>query len=196
MTLDAQIEAILFFRGEPISIKKLASILGVREDTIKEALKELKQKLAGRGLVVLENGEEVTMGTAKEASDLIETLRKEELSRDLGRAGLETLSIVLYRGPISRPDIDYIRGVNSSFIVRNLLVRGLIERQPHPTDSRSFLYQPSLELLAYLGVGSVSELPEYEIVKDKVENFISQIKAEDEEASFGQNSPETNNVSN
>ena len=172
MTLDSQIEAILFFKGEPVAIKKLAEILAVREDSIKEALKQLAEKLTGRGLTLIENAGEVMLGTAAEASELIEGIKKEELSKDLGKAALETLSIVLYHGPISRPDIDYIRGVNSSFILRNLMVRGLAERLPNPNDTRSFLYRPTFDLLQYLGVTRVEDLPEFESVRSKVEDFI------------------------
>ena len=176
MTLDSQIEAILFFKGEPMAIKKLAEILAVREETINEALVQLEEKLVGRGLTLIKNDGEIMLGTAKEASDLIETMKKEELSRDLGKAGVETLSIILYQGPISRPDIDYIRGVNSSFILRNLMVRGLVERDQNPNDSRGFLYKPTFELLSYLGVSSVGELPEFETMKEKIENFVEQTK--------------------
>jgi segregation and condensation protein B len=75
--------------------------------------------------------------------------------KDLGKAGLETLSIILYQGPISRAEIDYIRGVNSNFILRNLLIRGLIERVENPHDQRSFLYKPTLELISYLGLSKI-----------------------------------------
>jgi segregation and condensation protein B len=181
MNLDAQIEAILFFKGEPIAIKKLTELLSVQEDTVNEAVQILEQKLIGRGLTIIKNDGQVMLGTAKEASELIESIKKEELSRDLGKAGVETLSIVLYQGPISRPDIDYIRGVNSSFILRNLMVRGLVERVSNPNDTRSFLYKPTFDLLSHLGVSSVEELPEFETMKEKVEAFVE--KTDNEEIS-------------
>lgn len=174
MTLDAQIEAILFFKGEPISIKKLAGLLEVHEETISEALSILEEKLTNRGLTLLKNDGEVMLGTNKEVGDLIAGIKKEELSRDLGKAGVETLSIVLYQGPISRPDIDYIRGVNSSFILRNLMVRGLVERISNPDDTRGYLYKPTFDLLAHLGVSSVAELPEFESMKEKIADFVEQ----------------------
>jgi segregation and condensation protein B len=174
MTLDAQIEAILFFKGEPVTIKKLAELLSVREETINEALTILEEKLNGRGLTLMKNDGQVMLGTTKEASEIIDSIKKDELSRDLGKAGVETLSIVLYQGPISRPDIDYIRGVNSSFILRNLMVRGLVERVANPNDSRGYLYKPTFDLLAHLGVSSVGELPEFETMKEKVANFVEQ----------------------
>ena len=111
------------------------------------------------------------LGTAKELSSLIQVITQENISTDLGKSGLETLSIILYRGPISRTDIDYIRGVNSQFIIRNLLVRGLIERVDNPKDSRSYLYTSSLELLAHLGLSKVTDLPDYEAVSKDIDSF-------------------------
>jgi segregation and condensation protein B len=171
MKLISQLEAILFWKAEPISIKKLAIILNVGETEIKAGIEELKKSLEGRGLTLIEVEDEVTLGTSKEASGLIESLTKEELTKDLGKAGLETLSIILYQGPLSRADIDYIRGVNSQFILRNLLVRGLIERVDNPKDQRSFLYKPTLELISYLGISKISDLPDFEAVKKDIEIF-------------------------
>ncbi len=171
LSLPAKIEAILFWKAEPVALKKLASLLNEKPEAIKAALAELESALKGRGITLVQTDEEVMLGTAKELSPLIEQLTKDELTRDLGKAGLETLSIVLYQGPISRADIDYIRGVNSQFILRSLLIRGLVERVDNPADARSFLYKPTLELLAHLGVSKVSDLPEFEQVKKDIESF-------------------------
>jgi segregation and condensation protein B len=171
MTLEAHIEAILFWKAEPVSVKRLSEILEKSEDEIRAGILSLKANLAGRGLTLIELENEVTLGTAKEMSGIIEKLTKEELVKDLGKAGLETLSIVLYQGPISRPEIDYIRGVNSQFILRNLLVRGLVEKVENPKDRRSFLYKPTLELLAHLGISAIKDLPDYETVRTNIETF-------------------------
>jgi segregation and condensation protein B len=117
---------------------------------------------------VLEKDGEVMLGTHPEASAIIEQLTKEELNRDLGKAGLETLTIVLYKGPITRAELDYIRGVNSSFILRHLTVRGLVDKVVNPADSRSFLYQPSFEVLQHLGITKKEELPDYEAAMTKL----------------------------
>ncbi|MDR3558067.1 MAG: SMC-Scp complex subunit ScpB [Candidatus Pacebacteria bacterium] len=176
MNLNAKIEAILFWKAEPVSIKKLASLLStddakISEDEVKAALIELEKNLVGRGVTLVQTDEDVMLGTAKELSPLIEQLTKDELSRDLGKAGLETLSIVLYQGPISRADIDYIRGVNSQFILRALLIRGLVERVENPADARSYLYKTTLDLLSHLGISKVTDLPEYEAVRKDIEAF-------------------------
>lgn len=169
--LSSQIEAVLFYKAEPLSVKRLAQILKKDESEIKNALNELREELKGRGLTLVEWEDEVTLGTSKDVSGLIETLTKDELVKDLGKAGLETLSIILYQGPLSRAEIDYIRGVNSNFILRNLLVRGLIERVDNPKDQRSFLYKPTLELISHLGLSKITDLPDYESVRKDIEIF-------------------------
>ena len=174
MNLSAKLEAILFWKAEPVSFKKLVELLKVDLSTVKSTILELEKNLQDRGLAIVQTDNEVMLGTAKEFSPLIEQLTKEELTRDLGKAGLETLSIVLYQGPISRADIDYIRGVNSQFILRNLLIRGLVERIDNPKDARSFLYKTTLDLLAHLGVSKVEDLPEYEKVRTDIEVFKGQ----------------------
>ncbi len=171
MNLESLIEGVLFWKGEPVSINKLAEIFGVGEEEIKSALKILEEKLAGRGVRLIFKDDEVAMGTASEMSEIIEKLTKEELVKNLGKAGLETLSIIIYRGPISRKEIDYIRGVNSSFIIRNLLVRGLVEKVTNPKDERMFLYKPTFELLSYLGISKIEDMPEFGEVKKEIEEF-------------------------
>ena len=169
--ISRQIEAILFWKAEPVSIKKLVSLLETDMDTIRKGLSDLDVSLKERGITLIQTDDEVALGTSSTYSALIEKLTKDELSRDLGKAGLETLSIVLYQGPISRADIDYIRGVNSQFILRALLIRGLVERVDNPADARSFLYKPTLQLLAHMGVSKISDLPDYEQVRNDIETF-------------------------
>lgn len=174
LSLDAKIEGILFWKGEPVRIKKLSQILNAEEKDILSSLDVLKQKLEERGIVLVFKDDEAMLGTAPQMSAIMETLTKEELIKDLGKAGLETISIILYKGPISRAEIDYIRGVQSNFILRNLLVRGLIEKVSKPDDQRSFLYRPTFELLSHLGLSKIEDVPEYaemkrefEAIKDK-----------------------------
>jgi len=171
LPLRAQLEAVLFFKAEPLSIKRLGQILKKDEDEVKMAIKELADDLRGTGLTLIEWEDEVTIGTSKDAAELIESITKEELTKDLGKAGLETLSIILYQGPLSRAEIDYVRGVNSQFVLRNLLVRGLIERVENPKDQRSFLYKPTLELISYLGISKITDLPDYESVRSDIDVF-------------------------
>jgi segregation and condensation protein B len=175
------IEAILFWKGEPVSRKKLSDVLKVGQTEINEGIEKLKESLKERGIVLIEKdnparnaspgdaGGDVALGTAPELSKLIEDLQKEELNKELSKASLETLSIVLYKNGVSRAEIDYIRGVNSSFTLRALSVRGLIEKTIDAKDSRRYIYRPSFELMSYMGVKSVEELPDYQEVNSGIE---------------------------
>lgn len=171
MEIDKAIEAILFYKNEPVSISSLAKSLNKSVGEIEEGLTKLKNILTGRGVQLMRIENEVRLATSTELSDLINDMVKEELSGDLGRAGLETLSIILYLGPLTRSRIDNIRGVNSSFIIRNLLIRGLIERSNDEKDSRTYVYRPSFDLLAHLGVTRVEDLPSFDKVKEDIQKF-------------------------
>lgn len=162
MGLDALIEAILFFKGEPVPLSMLAQITHEPEEHIERSLIALEGKLQGRGIVLIRHDATAMLATAPASAQTIELMLKEELSRDLSKAALETLTIILYRGPISRPQIDYIRGVNSQFILRALLVRGLIEKTTDPKNARTVLYQTTIELMGHLGIAHIADLPEYE----------------------------------
>ncbi|MEZ4103625.1 MAG: SMC-Scp complex subunit ScpB [Candidatus Paceibacterota bacterium] len=178
LSLDAKIEALLFYKGEPVSFKSLAKTFESSEEEIMSATSKLKENLTERGLTLVMNEQDVMLGTTPKLSSFFEELRKEELNKELSRASLETLSIVLYKEKVSRADIDYIRGVNSGFILRNLQVRGLIDKNTNPKDSRVSFYSPSLELLSHLGVSKVSELPDYETVVKNLQEKVDQISNE------------------
>lgn len=173
---SAQLEALLFFKGEPVKKKKLTELLDITGPELQEAIAALEESLKTRGLRLIEKEDVVELRTAPEASELIEHITKEELHKDLGKAGLETLSIILYKAPVAKRDIDYIRGVNSSFILRNLMIRGLIERKTDPKDARSYVYAPTTDLLAHLGIQRLEELPEYGKVEEEIENFYNHEK--------------------
>lgn len=172
--LETLIESALFFKGGSMRIKELATTVGASDEKVTEALKSLQMSLEGRGLRLVIEGNEAALATAGEAHEMIEKMRREELEGPLGKAGLETLSIVIFRGPLTRADIEYVRGVNCSSILRTLLIRGLIERTDNPTDKRSFLYQATTELPAYLGVDSLADIPEYDEMKGKIEEVFTE----------------------
>ena len=168
--MEQKLEAILFYKNEPTEIRKLASILNIKEEEVREGLKNLQESLQqqNRGICLILTDKEASLATAREATELIEQIAKDEMSKDIGKAGLETLSIILYNEGVGRRDVDYIRGVNSTFILRNLLSRGLIERTPNPKDNRTFVYKPSLALLAHLGVRRLEELPDFTKLKEEL----------------------------
>src|SRR3989344_3437734 len=106
MNLESKIEAILFWKGEPMSLKRLEDILKVPQNEIKDAVFNLKNNLTNRGIALLEKENELTLGTAPELSKLFEDLQKEELNKDLSKASLEALSIILYKNGANRAEID------------------------------------------------------------------------------------------
>lgn len=162
MSPHAQLHAILFAAGEPISKKRLAALLNLSPDALRAAAMELHKHLEGSGLTLVEAGEELELRTASEAADLIKKLRESELSRDLGKAGLEALAVIIYKNGATRSEVDWVRGVNSTAALRSLLLRGMVSRSEDVTDRRRTRYMPTVEALAQLGVSHVSELPQYD----------------------------------
>lgn len=175
---ENHIESILFLKGEPMTIKQLSKLLKKTESEIKSALSSLQEKLSERGIRLLKKEDSFMLATAPESSKFTKELIKEEFDSELSKAALETLAIVVYRGPITRAEIDHIRGVNSTFTARNLLIKGLIEREINPKDSRSYLYKSSFQLLQYLGIQSIKDIPEYEDFNKKTEEFIENVQRE------------------
>lgn len=177
--LTAQIQAILYWRGEPVTVGELAKLVESDAEGVREALSNLDSHLAESGLTLVRKSsgeaqskkDEVALTTAPEEAERINKIMKSEINRDLTAAELETLTIILYYGPVSKADIDYIRGVNAGTILRKLQVRGLVEKQPDPERARGVLYAPTTETLTHLGIAQLEELPEYEEVRDTLGAF-------------------------
>lgn len=169
--LSAKIQALLFSEGGALSIKTLEKALGCSADEVRTALSDLATALAGTGLTLVQSDTEAILAVAPVATDIVTKKATEEYGRDIGDAGLEVLAILLYEGASTRAQIDYIRGVNSSSTLRNLLTRGLIERSGNPEDGREFIYRPTTELLAHLGVSDKTALPEYGTISAELSSF-------------------------
>ena len=172
----AGLEALLFIHGEPMTLAKIAEVLGIEKNDAGTLVHNYGESLRAesRGLTLVREGDRVQLATKPEWGHILERFVKSELSEDLTPASLETLAIIAYFGPLSRARIDYQRGVNSSFIVRNLLLRGLIDRAPDAARPNSFLYRPSFEFLKHLGVANKEALPEYEKFASLLKAFESQ----------------------
>ena len=169
----AALEAILFYRGEAVSFAELARLLETSEEEVVAASRDLSRALRGRGLALMLHERKARLRTAPEASALMERVRKEELSKDLGNAGAETLAILLYMGPASRAEVEYVRGVNCAHILRSLMVRGLIERQQE-RGKRAARYRVTEKFLAHLGVTTCEELPEFHALQRQLKTFAEQ----------------------
>ncbi|HVZ76060.1 MAG TPA: SMC-Scp complex subunit ScpB [Candidatus Paceibacterota bacterium] len=180
--LARQIEALLFALGRPVSRKELISKLDVDISQLELAIREVMRTTAGRGVVCVDDGTTLELRVGAQAAALVERIRKEELSREVGRAGLEALSAILYRGPLTRSEIDFIRGVNSSQTLRTLLMRGLVRKVHNPKDERSFLYEPTTELLAELGVREREDLPDYDAVRGKLAELEAAYRIKEQES--------------
>lgn len=164
-TLLSMLESLLFVSGEPVSFDRLAKILDVSEAEIRLVLDRLSDRYqhdAASGLMLIRNDQTVLLATKSENAPALEILTKSTLQESMSKAALEVLAIIAYRAPISRAEIDAIRGVNCSFTLRNLLLRDLISREGSPSDHRGYLYQPTLRFLQVLGLSHVSELPSHE----------------------------------
>jgi len=175
--LSKQIEATLFYLAEPVKISTLCKNLDAEKDDVVSALGELSKIYDGRGLALIQYDGAVSFITSPEMSETVQKIAKEEYEGDLGRASLETLAIVAYKGPVSRKEIDYIRGVNSQYSLRTLLLRGLIERKNKDGD-RTSLYIVTTDALLHLGLKNMNELPEYDNIKRQLETASADAKEE------------------
>ncbi len=157
------IESVLFVSGEPIKLSRLVKVLALQAAEIEKGLQSLQEKYASpqSGLAIIRKGDEVQLVSRAENASFVEQLMKSELQDSLSPAALEVVSIIAYRGPISKPEIEAIRGVNCNYTLRNLLLRGLIERSDNPRDSRGYVYGISFEFLKKMGVDDVKKLPDY-----------------------------------
>ncbi len=170
MPIDILIEGLLFYKSAPQKKAVVLKLFGISEEELTNGLNTLRERLQSGATRLIETDTEIQLVTAPELSPVIEALRKSELKADIGKAGAETLAIILYQGPISRTDIDRIRGVNSSFILRNLQIRGLIERTTAEVGS-GYRYLATTALLAHLGVTHKHELPDFSKVANTLEEF-------------------------
>lgn len=174
--LSARATAFLFAEGGEVTRKKLTSLLGCKEADLKSVLQNVSERLKGSGMGLIETGMAVSLAVSEDESGAVQEALRRELERDIGDAGLEVLAIVLYMGPSTRARVDYIRGVNSSSTLRNLLARGLLERAGNPEDAREYLYRPTVELLAHLGISNVNQLPDHATILSELATFEQKVE--------------------
>ena len=161
-SLTAQLQALLFVASRPLSFKKVGELLHASVEDVRKALGTLRELFQSDecALQVLEQSETIQLVTKPQFAPLLSSLVRDEVGGELTRPALETLTIIAYRGPIRKGDIDHIRGVNCSLILRNLLLRGLVDvDESQPLFERA--YSISMDFLRHLGIERVEDLPEY-----------------------------------
>ncbi|MBN2385946.1 MAG: SMC-Scp complex subunit ScpB [Anaerolineales bacterium] len=160
LDLPARLEALLFVSAEPVTPGQLAAALEVSTAAVEQGLQALEGELQTRGLRLQRHGGRVQLTTAPEAAELIERFLGLEATSRLSRAALETLAMVAYQQPVTRPQIDSVRGVSSDGVMRSLLGKGLIQeigRADGP--GRPILYGTAPDFLQHFGLNSLGELP-------------------------------------
>ncbi len=172
--LGAYLEALLFVAPGEVNPAQLASALDVPVSDVEAALEELAASYetegSGRGLRLQRFRGRVQLTTFPPASPFIERFLGLELSSRLSRAALETLAIIFYRQPVTRPQIDSIRGVNSDGVLHSLLLKGLIQEVGRAeAPGRPILYSATAECLQYFGLSSLSELPPLNLDEDDLD---------------------------
>ncbi|HXF83956.1 MAG TPA: SMC-Scp complex subunit ScpB [Anaerolineales bacterium] len=160
LPLSAKLEALLFVAAEPVTIAQLATALDVAPSVVERGLNELDASFSNRGLRLQRHAGRVQLTTAPELAELVERFLGLEATTHLSRAALETLAIIAYQQPITRPQIDAIRGVNSDSMLKSLLHKGLIfESGRAEGPGRPILYSTTPEFLQHFGLNSILELP-------------------------------------
>jgi len=162
MDILGKIESILFVASKPITLEKIAQVLQVDISKVEEAVDTLVSKFnhESSGIHILRVENAVQMGSNSFYTEIISSFIKDEIAGELTKAQLETLTVIAYRGPITRPEIEIIRGVNCAIILRNLMIRGLV-LENISKEKIVPEYVLSLEALRHLGIDSPEKLPQY-----------------------------------
>lgn len=162
-SLTTTIESLLFVATKPLTTKRLAELTQATIDDIELALQSLTEKynVDGNGIQLVHHNSSIQFVSSPDTSKVVTEYLKEEQAGELTRPALETLTIIAYRGPISKVQLDTIRGVNCALILRNLMIKGLIEAKTHK-DRMQTSYEVTMDFLRFLGLTSISELPEYD----------------------------------
>ncbi|PIV50963.1 SMC-Scp complex subunit ScpB [Candidatus Falkowbacteria bacterium CG_4_9_14_3_um_filter_36_9] len=176
MSIKSQIESLLFISAKPMSIKELSVLIKKTAEEVQTASDELIEiyKKENRGIQIIKNNSKYQMVSSPENAKLITDYIKDETSGELTPPSLETLTIIAYREPIAKMDLDRIRGVNCSLILRNLLMRGLIEAKIDKKIGETY-YNVSFDFIRFLGINNIKELPDYDRLSedDTIERILA-----------------------
>lgn len=176
-TLAVKLEAMLFVAPEPVAPAQLAAALDVTNSVVERGLKELEEALQMRGLRLQRHGGRVQLTSAPDLAELVERFLGLEAVSHLSRAALETLAIIAYQQPVTRPQIDAVRGVNSDGMMKSLLGKGLIlESGRADGPGRPILYSTTPEFLQHFGINSILELPPLASPEGEAEKQVELLK--------------------
>ncbi len=164
MNIKSQIETLLFIAAKPISLKKIVEFLDVSEKDVDVIIDDLQKayKTEKRGFRVVRSGKQIELVSAPENKDVVRKFFQKETEAELSKASLETLAVVAYKGPVSRSQIEEDRGVNSIITLRNLMIRGLIEKTGNNKEGLE-LFRITADLLKKFGVERQADLPDYKL---------------------------------
>jgi segregation and condensation protein B len=170
LPLTALLESILFVAPEPVSIATLATSLDATAEQVQTAVKELAESYKGRGLQVLRVGNRLHLTSSSLSAKAVEKYLGMDHTTGLSRAALETLAIVSYRQPLTRPQVDAIRGVNSDSVIDSLIAKGLVEETGRTEGpGRPILYGTTPAFMHHFGLGSMEELPPLQLEEPAAE---------------------------
>lgn len=168
-TLTKKLEGLLFYFGEPVSIKKLTTLSGASKDEVANALAVLQNDLTDRGITLVIHDDSAQLVTDEGIQEIINEAVASDIDTDLTDAQSEALSVIAYLAPVTKPTIDFVRGVNSRAVLRNLSARGLISKQSQ--DSTTY-YNLSMDTITHLGITELEELPDYNATRERLEEFV------------------------
>ncbi len=175
--LKANLEALLFVAAKPLHVKDFVALTKTKSEVIVVALDELLVDLEEqkRGVRIVKQGTTYQLVSAPEQADLVKEFIKDETMGELSRPSLEALTIIAYRGPISKLDLDRIRGVNCALILRNLLMHGLIEAKFDKQKDDTY-YSVTVDFVRFLGISDVSSLPDFDRLRqhDSLERVLAE----------------------
>jgi segregation and condensation protein B len=163
MSLQSPLESLLFVATKPVSPKELAELLETEPAAVAEAIEAMLEsyKQENRGLQIVKNNGKYQMMSAAENAAVVQKFINDSTSGELTRPSLEALTIIAYRGPIAKSDLERLRGVNCSLILKNLLLRGLVEEKFNKEKDEPE-YIVTMDFVRFLGMSSLAELPDYE----------------------------------
>lgn len=164
MSLVSKIESLLFVSSQPVSVSQLKKLTEAKKGEVEAALRSIKalyDEKKESGIMLAVSGDKYQLVSHPDNAKLVKSFLKSDVTGELTDPAMETLTIVAYRGPITKPELEQIRGVNCGLILRNLLIRGLIERTEEKKEALP-KYQVTHEFIKFLGVSSVTTLPDYQ----------------------------------